>query len=105
MRNLVIPALMVSALISGCSKISEEESADVTRACTDLVDKNIGAERSIDIVVMDMWRKKGAIVAEMGYRSKHASSESSYEVRYCVYDADKGTISLPSVLNQSEWSK
>ncbi len=96
---------MLAILISGCSKISEQESKAVSQECEKFVDKNLGRDRSLDIVVLDMWRKKGSVVAEMGLRSKNASSDASYEVRYCVYDADKGSISLPSVMNQSEWSK
>ena len=96
---------MLAVLICGCSKMSEQESKEVSQECEKFVDKNLGRDRLLDIVVLDMWRKKGAIVAEMGLRRKYASSDASYEVRYCVYDADKGSISLPSVLNQSEWSK
>lgn len=105
------PCLSVVFLI-GCGGISDEDKVEVTKACKTFVEDNMkrgGASieaKVFDIIeakVFDMWKKNGAIVAEMGY--KEVYKDSSYSIRYCVYDKEKGTISLPSVFNQSEWKK
>lgn len=101
------PCLSVVFLI-GCGGISDEDKVEVTKACKTFVEDNLkrggASPHFIEVKVFDMWKKNGAIVAEMGYKEV-SYKDSSYSTRYCVYDKEKGTISLPSVFNQSEWKK
>jgi hypothetical protein len=52
--------------------------------------------------IFDIYKKKGKIVAEVGYRER---SYHSYSVRLCIIDFEKGSISSPSPLNSGQWSK
>lgn len=102
----MFPYLSVALLI-GCGGVSDAEKTEVTKACKAFVEKNMRRDGAfpppIEAKVFDMWKKNGAVVAEVGYKEQY--KDESYSTRYCVYDKEKGQISLPSVFNQAEWKK
>lgn len=98
--------LIFSVLIiaTGCTGPSNEEKTLVSSACEDFITKEMGGEYKIETHIFDVYKKKGNLVAEVGYRDKY-KSEDSYSVRLCVVDQEKGYISSPSPLNDTEWAK
>ncbi len=107
MRLLFTAAGFSTLLLIGCGNISDEEMAGVTQACKEFVQKSMVRlgpfPPPITAKVFDVWKKNGSFVAEVGYKNQYG--EDDYSVRYCVVDPEKGTISLPSVFNQSDWNK
>lgn len=85
--------------IAGCGP-SQEKIDFAQGVCEEFIQDKF--ER--DTHVFDSWVKDGKLVFEIGYRKKY-SSDSSYSVRLCVYDEEKGSIMSPSPFNTSEWKK
>ena len=104
MRKLSLAFVLLSVFIAGCSKISDEDSATVQRACHGIVSETHGTVHRDDFKILDKWLKKGKIVAEVGFKEARSRSDS-YSVRFCVVDIEEGTVSLPSLMNQQQWSK
>lgn len=96
--------LILLAFITGCTGISDEEKTFVSSTCGDFIMKEMGGEYKIETHIFDVYKKKGNLVAEVGYRDKY-KSDDSYSVRLCVIDKEKGSISSPSPLNDTEWAK
>lgn len=92
-------AVITPLLLAGCGPSSEKVAA-ASKACEEFVQEKL--ER--DTHVFDTWSKNGNIVVEVGYKKPY-SSDKSYSVRLCVVDEKKGTVELPSPLNNSEWKK
>lgn len=82
------------------SRPSSEQIAIASKSCEEFVKEKFEKETHI----FDTWAKKGKIVVEVGYRKPY-SSDSSYSVRLCVVDNEKGTIQIPGLLNDNEWNK
>jgi len=102
MKKIVV--FLSVLLVAGCSgKPTEEETKMVSAACENFITKQMGGDYKVETHVFDVYKKKGKLVAEVGYRDKY--SDESYSVRLCVLDEEKETISSPSPLNDSEWSK
>jgi hypothetical protein len=98
---LVFMLALVAILFFIYSGPSSEKIATASKLCEEFVQENF--ER--DTHVFDTWTKKGKIVVEVGYRIPRHSSDSSYSVRLCVVDDEKGTIEIPGLLNNNEWNK
>jgi len=98
----LISALLIMSL-AACSGPSSEEKEIATKECPEFIEKNMSDRKSIETKILDIYAKKGKVVVEVGYRDKY--SDDSYSVRLCVLDSEKGTISSPSPMNDSEWSK
>lgn len=107
MRFLFAATGVSTLLLIGCGNISDEEMTGVTQACKEFVQKSMVRSgpfpRPIEAKVFDVWKKNGSFVAEVGYKEQYG--DDNYSVRYCVVNPEKGTISLPSVFNQSDWNK
>ena len=100
MNKMVV--VLLAASLSACSGPSKEETEVASQACREFIAKNMSVSED-NTKVFDIWSKNGAIVMDVGYKEK--SWDDSYSVRKCVYDEEKGTISSPSPLNDSEWQK
>jgi hypothetical protein len=82
---------------------SDEEKKLAKDECPKFIEKNMKRRKSIETKIFDIYTKKGKVVVEVGYKDKY--SDDSYSVRLCVLDSEKGTISSPSPMNESEWRK
>jgi hypothetical protein len=89
-------------LLISCSGPSKEEVEIAGQACQTFIAENMGVPEE-NTKVFDSWKKKGAVVIDVGYKRYY--SDDSYSMRLCVYDSKKGTISSPSPLNQGQWEK
>lgn len=98
------PVLVLASLtlISGCSGPSSEELARIKSECASF-HKQERAKSSSIVKPIDHWTKDGRIVIELSERESESSSK--YTSHLCVYDKDKGSISLPSVFERARWSK
>ena len=101
MKHLVSTVLVLS--LAACSGPSSEEKEIAKKECPEFIEKNMSGGKSIETKIFDIYTKKGKVVVEVGYRDKY--SDDSYSVRLCVLDSEKGTISSPSPMNDSEWKK
>lgn len=84
---------------------SEDKNSIAKRECQKFIRENapsVGGEGDMETTVFDIYEKKGKLVVEVGY--KQGSYGETYTTRLCIIDNEKGTISSPSVFNQSEWS-
>ena len=96
--KLAVPTLMLVSLtlISGCSDLSGEELASIKSECASFHKQERAKSGSI-VKAIDHWTKDGRVVVELS--EKESESSSKYTSHLCVYDKDKGSIALPSVLN------
>lgn len=102
--QISIITLVASFSLNACGPSSAQISA-ATSECQSFVEDKMGVLKE-DTHIFDSWVKDGKIVVEVGYKQYPIKSrDDSYNTRLCVYDEEKGTISLPSVLNNSEWRK
>lgn len=101
MKNLIAAAFVLSLM--GCSGPSDEEEQIASKECPEFIEKNMKSREPIETKIFDIYPKKGKVVVEVGYRDKY--SDDSYSVRLCILDSEKGTISSPSPLNDTEWRK
>ncbi len=90
------PSFCSSRSLKRRKKVAEKE-------CQDFVREQI--RYVLETNVFDVYSKKGSVVVEVGYKEAGNHRVDSYSVRLCVLDKEKGTISLPSPLNDSEWKK
>lgn len=97
----MLAPLMCLALL-GCSGPSSEELAHIQEECVKF-HKTQRAKYSSTVKAIDHWQKDGHTVVELS--QKESDYSSSYTSHLCVYDPDKGSISLPSVFERSRWSK
>lgn len=103
-------ALTVAAiiLVGGCTESpdatgpTEMEKRLVSSACQDFIVEQMGGKGEVDAHIFDVYKKRGKLVAEVGYRDKY-DHDSAYSVRLCILDEERGTISSPSPLDDSEW--
>jgi hypothetical protein len=104
MKYFLVPFLVI--FLTGCSWFgpSDEEKKAASSACEKFVSKRmgVGCTRTFDV-----YKKKGKLVAEVGYAKGFGDCDTitKYSVRLCVIDNEKGTITLPAVFNEGEWSK
>lgn len=101
MRHLIAVLFIIS--LAACSGPSDEEKKIASKECPEFIEQNMKSTKSIETKIFDIYSKKGKVVVEVGYKDKY--SDDSYSVRLCVLDSEKGTISSPSPLNDSEWKK
>ena len=101
MKRLLISILVIP--LAACFGPSKEENELVEKNCSEFVEKEMNGQYQ-QTKVFDTYSKKGKVVVEVGYKDRHSSGDS-YSVRLCVVDFDKGTLSSPSPLNDSEWKK
>jgi hypothetical protein len=88
--------------LAACGPSSEEKKV-AEKECQDFVREQI--RYVFETKVFEVYSKKGNVVVEVGYKEAGNHRGDSYSVRLCVLDNKKGTISLPSPLNDSEWKK
>jgi len=102
--KLSIATLITMFSLNGCGPSSQQMST-ATDACQNFVEEKMSVFKK-DTHIFDSWVKDGKIVVEVGYKQYPITHvDDSYNTRLCVYDEEKGTISLPSLLNNSEWRK
>lgn len=94
-------AVNPSPSFGGLFRPSNEEKEMANLECPKFIKSEMNA---YDAKVFDIYSKKGKVVAEVGYK-QFSSPGDSYSVRLCILDREKGTISSPSPLNDSEWKK
>jgi hypothetical protein len=99
MKKLLITMLAVP--LAACGPSSEEKKI-AEEECPRFIKEQMSG--AYEAKVFDIYSKKGKVVAEVGYKDRHSRGDS-YSVRLCVLDREKGTISSPSPLNDSEWKK
>ena len=99
----ILFGLLVVVSIAGCAGPSQDEIAVMSDECRLFIRRNMDVYLE-NIKIFDTWTKDGAVVFEVGYKPDN-SDTSSYAVRKCVVDYEKGTIFSPSPLNDSEWRK
>ncbi len=100
--GVLLLTVVLSFALSGCSGPSEEDLAAAKKECTSFY-KRERAESSAIVEPVDHWTKDGAIVIELA--DKASERATSYTAHICVYDKEKGTISLPGALHQGRWMK
>lgn len=93
-------ALILALPLTACGP-SDEDKKMAKKECQNFVKEQI---RTYETKVFDVYSKKGSVVVEVGYQDRDTRGDS-YAIRLCVLDPEKGTISLPSPLNDSEWKK
>ncbi len=83
---------------------SEEEKEAAAETCKAFIAKQMDAitKGEDGPKVFDIYTKKGKIVVQVGYKN-YLASNKAHSVRLCVVDKEKGTISSPSPMNDSEW--
>jgi hypothetical protein len=85
---------------------SDDEKKIVSSKCEEFISREMPG--AVQTHVFDVYKKKGKLVAEVGYRKNEfgiGSGSGAYSVRLCIVDLEKGTLSSPSPLNDSEWRK
>jgi len=105
MKKLI--AVLCSALLVACSGLSDEERNLYSSECEKFVEQNAPGRlgsMGFDMKVFDIYKKKSKWVVEVGYK-RRADYGDTYSVRLCVVDPENGRLSLPSLMNQSEWQK
>ena len=100
MKKLLAAILAVP--LAACGPSSEEKRV-AEKECQDFVREQI--RYVLETKVFDVYSKTGSVVVEVGYKEAGRNQGNSYSVRLCVLDKEKGTISLPSPLNDGEWKK
>lgn len=100
-------AISLAILLAGCFGPSAEQKQRAETACEKFVLEKVAEKYLDETHVFDTYVKDGKIVVEVGYRreSRSYSDGDSYSVRICLYDEEKGTIEIPSVLNMGQWKK
>lgn len=102
--KLSIISLIAMLSLNACGPSPQQISA-ASSACQDFVQEKMIIVKE-NTHVFDSWVKDGKIVVEVGYKEYPNNLKAdSYNTRLCVYDEEKGTISLPSLFNNSEWRK
>ena len=102
MRALFLFGL--STIITGCGP-SSGQIENAKAQCANFVHTQLNRNME-HIKVFDYWEKDGKIVVDVGYIDHFNDvGRDSYSMRLCVYDEAAGTISLPSILNDSAWRK
>ena len=96
-------AVLLTALLTACGPSSDEIKL-AEKECVKFINEQMSGAYTSRTKVFDVYSKKGKVVAEVGYQDRHTRGDS-YSVRLCVLDIEKGTISSPSPLNDSEWKK
>lgn len=91
---------ILAVLLVACGPSSEDKKK-AEKECQNFVKEQF---RTYETKVFDVYSKKGSVVVEVGYQDRDTRGDS-YAVRLCVFDREKGTITLPSPLNNSEWKK
>lgn len=94
-------AVTVAVSLTACGPSSEEKQIAEKECPKFIKEQMTGVYKT---KVFDVYSKKGKVVVEVGYQDRHSKGDS-YSVRLCVLDSEKGTISSPSPLNDSEWKK
>jgi len=88
---------------------SKEEKEGAAETCKVFIAEQMNAitsEGENGPKVFDIYTKKGKIVVEVGYKiAAYGVSDKAHSVRLCIVDKEKGTISSPSPMNDSEWKK
>ncbi|MFI8616206.1 hypothetical protein ACIGHN_11925 [Acidovorax sp. NPDC077693] len=90
-------------LLSGCSGPSREELARIKSECASFHKQERAKYSTYVVKPIDHWTKDGRIVVELS--EKESEESTKYTSHLCVYDKDKGSISLPSVFERARWSK
>ncbi|GAA6121359.1 hypothetical protein [Acidovorax sp. FG27] len=101
MLSVLLP-VVCSFVLSGCSGPSKEDLAAAKEECKGFY-KRERAKYSAIVEPVDHWTKDGAIVIELA--DKASEYATSYTAHLCIYDKEKGTISLPGALYQGRWMK
>ena len=96
-----ITCILCCLFLAACSGISDNEKKEAEEACVDFVSKNV--DFSVDAEAFDIYKNKGNIVVEVGYKKKYGGD--TYSMRLCVIDEERGYIFSPGVFNESEWSR
>lgn len=91
---------ILAVLLVACGPSSEDKKM-AEKECQNFVKEQF---RTYETKVFDVYSKKGSVVVEVGYQDRDTRFDS-YAVRLCVFNREKGTITLPSPLNNSEWKK
>jgi hypothetical protein len=68
MKKILI--LLLFFTVTGCAGPSDEERAFVESNCENFIMKEMGGEYKIETHIFDVYKKKGNLVAEVGYRDK-----------------------------------
>jgi hypothetical protein len=100
-------AISLSILLTGCFGPSAEQKQRAETVCEKFVLEKLG-EFGDESHIFDTYSKDGKIVVEVGLREGErwrGRGDNSYSVRLCVYDEEKGTIEIPSLLNMGQWKK
>lgn len=102
----LIAALLAIQLV-GCFGPTDEERAIAEEKCPEFIAENVHTVPgmgSVNTRILDVYKKNGRVVAEVGYRQGYSSSDS-YSVRLCVIDLEKNTLTAPGLINASQWQK
>lgn len=100
MKKIIV--LAIALTLAGCFGPSDEQKKRAMIACEKFVLDKLGGYLS-EAHTFDIYAKRDKIVVEVGYKAW--ANDDSYSVRFCIYDEEKRTISLPSVLNMGQWNK
>ena len=106
MKSKLVPVLLFAVayavFLSGCSGPSSEELARIKEECVQFYKTERAKSYSI-VKAVDHWTKDGRVVIELSERE--SAEAKKYISNLCVYDKEKGTISLPGALHQGHWIK
>ncbi len=91
---------ILAVLLVACGPSSEDKKM-AEKECQNFVKEQF---RTYETKVFDVYSKQDNVVVEVGYQDRDTRGDS-YAVRLCVFNREKGTITLPSPLNNSEWKK
>lgn len=99
---IAMTVLITAASLTGCFGPSKAEIAEAKKACSSFYQRERAKYNAI-VYPIDSWAKDGAIVVELAEKEK--ADSTSYTAHICVYDKEKGTISLPGAFHQHRWQK
>lgn len=110
MKKKLVAIIGAVTLISGCGwGPSKEEKKMAENACIEFIKEQfwvMTSDKEHAPKIFDNYTKKGKIVVKVGYKIvEYQGDRKAHSVRLCVVDIEKGTISLPSPLNDSEWKE
>ncbi|HQS21964.1 MULTISPECIES: hypothetical protein [unclassified Acidovorax] len=100
--GIAMAVLVTTTSLTGCFGPSKADIAEAKKACSSFYQRE-RAEHNAIVHPIDNWTKDGVIVIELA--EKATAGATTYTAHICVYDKEKGTISLPGAFHQSRWLK
>lgn len=100
--GIAMAVLVTTTSLTGCFGPSKADIAEAKKDCSSFYQRERAKSNAV-VHPIDNWTKDGVIVIELA--EKATADATSYTAHICVYDKEKGTVSLPGAFHQSRWLK